>query len=179
MRVVSAVFVVIGLVPVNAHGACPTAKVYTLDADFDQDFAAAEFRRVNHAAPNSDRLQLDPPPNLYPYINIACLGSGTIVRIFVGTADDNAGNNFTETTPPFVVGEYWTGPAGGSRTPSRTAVDHRGNLWVGARTNNAVTRIALLIGGTRCDASGVASPTGQYLKPPFDYCSVGPPPNGD
>ena len=151
-RVLTAVFAVIGPAVVKTQAVCPTGKVYTSTADFN----LGTQWHVN-ADTTANQLQLDPAPDLYPYINIACLGSGTIVRIFVGTADDDPDESppIPETTPPFVVGEYWTGPAtGGARTPSRTAVDHRGNLWVGARTNNAVTRIALLIGGTRCDENG-------------------------
>ncbi len=163
---------VIGLLvnAIHAQPSCPPTKVYTYNADFDLGI----MRHVNHNS--ADRLKLDDPPALYSYVNVACLGRGTVVRLFVGTADDTAANNWTETTPPYIVGEYWSGPApstGGARTPSRTAVDHRGNLWVAARENNAVTRIALLIGGTRCDEHGNTNPAGQYLKPPFDYCSVG------
>jgi hypothetical protein len=64
-------------------------------------------------------------------------------------------------------------------------VDHAGSTWVANRAESSavpaydqnmgsITRIALLEGGTRCDENGNENAAvEQYLKPPFDYCSVG------
>ena len=71
------------------------------------------------------------------------------------------------------MGDYYTSP-GGTGDPSRTAVDLDGNLWIANRADHAngggsVTKIGLVIGGTRCDRYGVEDENGDYLKPPFIY----------
>lgn len=148
---------VIGLlssVPASAQ-----MHTYTLDADFDEGVLI----NVNHDAPGNDQLQLNTEVKPFPFINIAASGKGTVVRIHTATGE--------------VLGEFWTSPNGMGRNPSRTTVDQFGNVWVANRNEfsggkGSVTRIGLVIGGTRCDADGTPNPAGQYLKPPFDYSTA-------
>lgn len=134
---------------------------YTLDADFDE----GTLLNVNHDVP--DQLQLNQVTTPFPFVNIACSARGTAVRIDVNTGT--------------ILGEYLTAPDGMGRDPSRTTVDKFGNVWVanraefgvsGGQDKGSVTRIGLVIGGTRCNADGTPNPAGQYLKPPFLYSTV-------
>ena len=113
----------------------------------------------------------------FPYVYMAASARATIVRI-----DANTGA---------ILGEYRTAPQtqlGGvawNTGSSRTTVDKYGECWVGNRwhspiygfgfTQGSVSRIGLIIGGTRWNKTGpgtyVASPTGEYLKGPFTYIS--------
>ena len=132
---------------------------YTLDADFDQ----GTLLNVNHDFPNNNQLQLNSVSTPFPYVNIACSARGTVVRIDVNTG--------------VILGEYLTAPDGMGRDPSRTTVDKFGNVWVSNRAEagggkGSVTRIAIVIGGTRCDADGTPNPNGQYLKPPWQYSTA-------
>jgi streptogramin lyase len=135
-------------------------KTYTLDAEFDE----GTLLNVNHDAPNNDQLQLNSVTTPFPFVNIACSARGTIVRIDVNTGA--------------ILGEYQTAPDGMGMDPSRTTVDKFGNVWVSNRAEagmsgglpkGSLSRVALVIGGTRCDADGTPNPLGQYLKPPFFY----------
>ncbi len=137
------------------------SKTYTLDADFE----TGTLLNVNHDAPNHDQLQLNQITEPFPFVNIAVSNRGTMVRI-----DANTGA---------ILGEYSTNPDNlGGPNPSRTTVDLLGNVWIGNRNDNtningvphgSVTRIGLIIGGTRVNADGTPNPVGQYLQPPFDY----------
>ena len=133
---------------------------YTLDADFDQ----GTLLSVNHDAPNSNQLQLNTPSTPFPFVNIAASARGTIIRIDVNTGT--------------ILGEYLTAPESMGKKSSRTTVDQFGNVWVanrdeaglsGGEPRGSVTRVGLIIGGTRADADGTPNPIGQYLKPPFQY----------
>jgi len=135
------------------------SRTYTLDADFD----LGTLQGVNHDVVH-DQLQLNETSTPFPFVNIACSGRGTIVRIDVNTGQ--------------ILGEYRTAPDGMGRNPSRTTVDKFGNVWVsnrdeagfsGGRPKGSVTRVGLVIGGTRVNADGTPNPSGQYLKPPFQY----------
>ena len=120
----------------------------------------------------------------FPYVNIACSGRGTFVRI-----DANA----TDPTKA-VLGEYKTAPASDYPnyypSPSRTTVDLKGNVWVANRIDTyrvpgkpqgTVTRFALVIGGTRGTKTGppdsnghyhvTPDSNGEYLEGPFLYDS--------
>jgi len=139
------------------------SRTYTLDADFDE----GSMLNVNHDTPNNDQLQLDTLTTPFPFICIALSGRGTIIR-----ADVNTGQ---------ILGEYWTSPSGMGKDPSRTTVDLLGNVWVANRAEDGVsggmpkgsiTRVALVIGGTRCNSDGTPNPAGQYLAPPFDYSTA-------
>ena len=135
--------------------------LYTTDADFD----LGTLVNVNHSI--SNQLQLNATTSPFPFINVACSNLGTVVRIDVNTGT--------------ILGEYLTAPAGMQTDPSRTTVDQFGNVWVanrneagwvGAAQKGSVTRIALVIGGTRCNQFGVPVANGQYLKPPFQYSTA-------
>lgn len=137
-------------------------RTYTLDADFHQ----GTLLNLNHDVVN-DQLQLNKTTTPFPFVNVACSARGTAVRIDVNTGA--------------ILGEYWTAPDRMGRNPSRTTVDKFGNVWVanrdesgwlGGQNKGSVTRIGLVLGGTRCDADGTPNPAGQYLKPPFAYSTV-------
>ncbi|MCX6873871.1 MAG: HYR domain-containing protein [Verrucomicrobia bacterium] len=124
----------------------------------------------------------DNRPRPFPYVWMAESGTygkpasgGTIVRIDVNTGE--------------IMGRYRTAPSANTYpSPSRTTVDRYGECWVGNRydyndpdgtgprgNEGSVTRVGLVIGGTRWDKNGstfVSNPTnGQYLKGPFAYLS--------
>ncbi|MFH1687944.1 MAG: T9SS type A sorting domain-containing protein [bacterium] len=151
------------LVIMLAVPAWSQTRTYTLDADFDE----GTLINVNHDSPNNDRLQLNETARPFPFVYIACSGRGSVVRIDVETGA--------------ILGEYWTSPSGMGRNPSRTTVDQFGNVWVanraetglsGGARKGSITRIGLVIGGTRVNADGTPNPTGQYLAPPFAYSTV-------
>jgi streptogramin lyase len=155
------------------------AKTWTLDADFQE----GTLINVNHDAPNNDQLQLDETTTPFPFVYIACSSRGTLVRIDVNTCA--------------VLAEYNTAPSGMGTNPSRTTVDQFGNVWVanrnefspsppGGPAKGSVTRIGLVLGGTRVDQNGNPDASGQYLAPPFTYntctdrhgATVNDPPDG-
>ncbi|MFN5355631.1 MAG: T9SS type A sorting domain-containing protein [Bacteroidota bacterium] len=138
----------------------PCIRSYTSDEDFNEGFLLS----VNTSVSGS--LRLDQPGQPLPYVNIACSGKGTVVRIDAITGQ--------------IIGEYLTAPAGMARNPSRTTVDKDGNCWVtnrdetspiGGIPKGSVARIGVIIGGTRCNASGIPDPNGQYIKDPaYNTC---------
>ena len=151
----------------------PNSRTYT----FDADFAEGELVNVNYTdLPN--QLQLNRSIEPFPFVWIACSARNTVVKI-----DANTGE---------ILGEYRSAPAHINADPSRTTVDRYGNAWVCNRQDNlldptsgnirgSITRIGLVIGGVRGyktnDLGGtnyvfVADPRGQYLQPPFKYCTV-------
>ncbi len=137
----------------------PCGKTYTVDADFD----LGNLINVNHDSPNNNQLQLNDVTAPPPYIWVACSGRGTAVRIDVGTGA--------------IIGEYMTAPVNRWRNPSRTTVDQYGNVWIGNRDEadgglGSVVKIGVVIGGERCDADGTPNASGQYIKPPFQYCTA-------
>ncbi len=97
----------------------------------------------------------------FPFVNIAASARGTVVRISVNS--------------PFpIVGEYSTAPDGMGKDPSRTTVDQNGAVWVanraefgssGGTPKGSVTRIGLIVGGTRTNSLGVPTVGGQYIDP--------------
>jgi hypothetical protein len=178
---------VIGLIVAVSSRTSPAqncqGRSFTSSAEFSagqhQDGDLVEWFNVTDTG---NQLQVaTPSQGMFPYANLACSARGTVARIYVGSG---VYQNGQETPPPQVVGEYWTFPSSDHPTdnethgnPSRTTVDHLGNTWVanrGEQTNGkgSVTRIALVIGGTRCDSSGNDDPDGEFLKGPFDYLSV-------
>ncbi|WP_211216311.1 hypothetical protein [Longispora albida] len=129
---------------------------YTTDAQFDQGV----LDDVNHNAPGGNQLQLDKAQAFFPFVNVAASGRGTMIR-----ADVNTGA---------IVGEWLSAPAGRFRNPSRTTVDRLGNTWLSNRDEadggkGSVTRVGVLIGGTRVNADGSPNPAGDYLAGPFAY----------
>ncbi|MEW6251872.1 MAG: right-handed parallel beta-helix repeat-containing protein, partial [Planctomycetota bacterium] len=109
----------------------------------------------------------------FPYLWVPASKRGTAVRICT--------SNDTDYGPGFgaIVGEYLTAPGNTGSDPSRTAVDLDGNLWIANRNDSnldpngvwggSVTKIGVVVGGTRCNADGSPNAEGQYLKPPFLY----------
>ncbi|BCR06062.1 hypothetical protein DESUT3_31310 [Desulfuromonas versatilis] len=132
---------------------------YTRDADFHK----GTLLNLNHEGVN-DQLQLGETTEPFPFIYVANSGRGSIVRIDVNTGT--------------ILGEYYTSPNGMGKNPSRTTVDQVGNVWVSNRdesgfsvdrSKGSITRVGLVIGGTRVNSDGSINPTGQFLKPPFQY----------
>lgn len=124
-------------------------------------------------ATGEDCLRLVDDPKAWPFIAVANSSRGTLTRIAV---QDLPAYGIAEGD---VVGEYLTAPSGMASNPSRTTVDGYGNVWVGNRNEwgvvageqkGSMTRVGLVIGGTRTDAAGVPTVGGQYLQGPFEYC---------
>lgn len=128
---------------------------------------------VEDPATGETCLTLVDDPKAWPFLAVANSGRGTLSRIAVQDLPAygiSAGD---------VVGEYLTAPFGMQTNPSRTTVDGYGNVWVGNRNEwtavngpqmGSMTRVGLVIGGTRTDAAGVPTVGGQYLQGPFEYC---------
>ena len=112
-----------------------------------------------------------------PYIWVALTEKGSVVRI--RTEDEPApGTGKTGD----ILGEYWTTPGNTGSNHSRTTVDLDGNAYVANRYDSwdpqgpsgpmgSVAKFGLVIGGERVDRNGSPDPNGEYLKPPFDYCT--------
>ncbi|HEV2782297.1 MAG TPA: hypothetical protein VGX25_23140 [Actinophytocola sp.] len=149
--------------PVAAAAPVPGTNVlYTLDADFDQGV----LQDVNHDAPNNNQLQLNKSDVFFPFVNIANSARGTMVRIDVDTGA--------------ILGEWLSAPDGRFRNPSRTTVDRLGNTWLSNRDEaqdvdgdgdgeGSVTRVGVVVGGTRVNADRTPNPTGDFLLGPFGY----------
>ena len=155
LMLVTALVLVAAMLPLTVQAAA-VGRTYTTDTDFDE----GTMVNVNHDSPNNDQLQLNEAPEPFPFLAVACSGRGTIVRIDTMTGE--------------IIGEYWSAPDGRGRNPSRTTVDLYGNVWAGNRDEadggmGSVIKIGIVVGGTRCDADGTDNPSGDYLKPPFDY----------
>ncbi len=126
--------------------------------------------------PATGYLQVKPTAETQPlpFVNLANSGRGTVARILVA-ANSNPGNPATWSS---IVGEYYTSPNEGlpdaPGNPSRTTVDRYGNVWVGNRdigdeAGGSLTKIGVVLGGTRCNSDGTPIANGGYLKPPFIY----------
>ena len=111
------------------------SRTYTLNADFDEGILTG----VNHDSPNEDQLQLNTTPTTFPFIWIANSGEGTVSKLDTNTGDE--------------LGRYRTGPESWTN-PSRTTVDLDGNVWVGNRGNDTVTKIGLFEAGNCVDFDG-------------------------
>ncbi len=155
--VLAACAVLIVIAPVQAQ-----ERTYTSDADFDLGTLVG----VNHDAVH-DQLQLDESVTSHAFVWVATSGRRTMVRFDAGTGE--------------ILGEYRTAPSGRAASPSRTAVDRFGNVWVGNRSESAdgmgsVVKIGVVIGGTRgsknADGSFTPDPGGAYLAPPFVYSTA-------
>jgi RHS repeat-associated protein len=132
----------------------------------------------------SGGLQIDGQIAPLPYVNVSCGADsptnnstdGTLLRIDAKTGA--------------VLGEYHTAPQGKPSYPGHVAVDRYGNIWLANWDEGGVldltgmgslTRIGIVIGGTRGyktnDHGGtnfifVPSTNGEYLQPPFEYCTA-------
>jgi RHS repeat-associated protein len=76
----------------------------------------------------------------FNFIWVAVSSKGTVVKI-----DTDTGK---------VLGEYRSSPAGQPKDPSRTTVDHNGNVWASNRDGNSVLRIGLVENGQCVDRNG-------------------------
>lgn len=152
------------------------ARTWTFDADFEE----GTLLNVNYDEV-PDQLQLNLTIEPFPYVWVACSDRSTVARIDVNTGQ--------------VLGEYRTTPEPrGNGNPSRTTVDKHGNVWVANRNDDyywyggsnyggSITRVGVVIGGTRgslivtniggLDVTNfVANLKGEYLQPPFKYCTA-------
>jgi len=109
-------------------------KTYTNDADFN------EGTNISLSNKTPDQLELDDTTQPFNFIWVAVSSKGTVVKI-----DTETGK---------VLGEYLTAPEGQSKNPSRTTVDHNGNVWVANRDGNSVVRIGLAENGQWIDKNG-------------------------
>ncbi len=129
-RTVHAVVPVIGLLGA-AVAYAQQGTTYTTVAHFND---AGHFRHstegVSDAADGS--LVIRNPPEVLPYLWVACSTRGTVVRIATGTADPITARSGVD--PGDVLGEYWAVPDGCPDycSPSRTAVDFDGSVPPGA-----------------------------------------------
>lgn len=101
----------------------------------------------------NDQIVLSTTYNALPFIWLSNSNEGTISKINTATGQE--------------IGRYQTGPAYGN--PSRTTVDLDGNVWVGNRGNNTMTKIGLKEMGNCIDRNNngiIDSSTGpQDVKP--------------
>lgn len=90
----------------------------------------------------------------FPYIWIANSGEGTISKL--ATRDHYRKSPQTGEQELVKTGQelgrYRTGPGNGN--PSRTTVDQDGNVWVGNRDNNTITKVGLFEFGNCIDRNG-------------------------
>lgn len=146
-----------------------STKTWTTSADFDTWFKL----NVTDAAV-ADQLQLLPPSSPGPM---------PVFRAPLSAQNQIA---YVDTNTNAIIGRYQVQPtnsSGVASNPQTVWVDLYGNAWVGNElactppfptlTGGAITKIGIVIGGTRCDntVGFPANPNGLYLKPPFTYNS--------
>jgi RHS repeat-associated protein len=95
---------------------------------------------VNVTPDEYNHLRITNEATPFNFIWVAVSSKGTVVKINTDTGK--------------VVGEYFSSPAGQPRNPSRTTVDHNGNVWASNRDGNSVLRIALNENGQCIDRNG-------------------------
>ncbi|MDQ3803119.1 MAG: hypothetical protein M3416_04620, partial [Acidobacteriota bacterium] len=95
---------------------------------------------VNVVRDEFNHLHLDNQATPFNFIWVAVSSKGTVVKIDTDTGQ--------------VLGEYFSSPAGQPKDPSRTTVDHNGNVWASNRAGNSVLRIGLLENGQCVDRNG-------------------------
>ncbi len=165
VSIVIVLLLLMGMVAIMAAPAFSGSSTYTTDGDFGTP--AVSFNVVTVDSGELAYLQLSNISTPYDVIWVACSARGTVVRI-----DTNTGQ---------ILGEYNTAPAGRALNPSRTTVDVDGNVWltnrdeagmIGGVPHGSITKIGLVVGGTRCNADGTPNPLGDYLKPPFIYSTA-------
>jgi len=138
------------------------SRIYTTVPDFNE--GVLDGLEAVAPSPNGQlQFKTNLPPQ-FPFINVACSDRGTVARI--------------NTTNGAVIGEYRTAPFGlpNAPSPSRTTVDQYGNVWIANREDTlsisgtnygSITRIGLIIGGTRFDKIGTnytPNPQGHYVR---------------
>lgn len=104
----------------------PQQQVYTSDADFDQ----GKLKAINHHAPYNNQLQITQP---YPTLWIANAGEDTVSKFNTET-NKEVGRYRVWFGPQGQPGHYnHLGSAWSGASPSRTAVDGDGNVYVANR----------------------------------------------
>ncbi|HEU0293222.1 MAG TPA: CSLREA domain-containing protein, partial [Anaerolineales bacterium] len=121
-----------------------SSRTYTLNADFD------EGTSINVVHSVADQLQLDDTSQPFKFIWVAVSSKGTVVKIDTETGE--------------VLGEYQTAPGAEPKDPSRTTVDHNGNVWVANRAGNSVVHIGLEENGQCVDrnSNGVIDTSTEF-----------------
>ncbi len=109
-------------------------KAFATEDDFDAGTT------VNTVIGAGGSVSLDNATRPFHFIWVANSGKGTVMKINTDTNE--------------VIGEYYTSPQGQPRNPSRTTVDHDGNVWVANRDGNSVTKIGLVENGGWVDKNG-------------------------
>ena len=157
-------------------------KVYTLDADFD----LGTLDGVNHAAPNSNQLQLNSIGTTFPVMWIANAGEDTLSKIDTNLNKEIARyrTGFGPTGQAGFAGHLGNAYAGAA--PSRTAVDINGNAYVLNRHFDGKSAVLIKIlaeGGIDRNANGVIDTssdldnngliTGAEIKPLGDTNASG------
>lgn len=96
-----------------------------------EDPEILEQYRIVHVgvATDNGNLRLSAVPVTFPFIWLANSDEGTISKLNTETGEE--------------LGRYRTGPNGRADNPSRTTVDQDGNVWVGNRGGNTVTKVGL------------------------------------
>jgi RHS repeat-associated protein len=112
----------------------PTGPTYGVTADFTQG------EGVNVIRDEFNHLHVKNETTPFNFIWVAVSSRGTVVKL-----DTDTGK---------VLGEFFTSPAGQPRNPSRTTVDHNGNVWASNRDGNSVLRIGLAENGQCVDRNG-------------------------
>jgi RHS repeat-associated protein len=112
----------------------PTGPTYGDDADL------SDCKGVNIVCDENKHLSLNNEATPFNFIWVAVSSKGTIVKL-----DTDTGK---------VMGEYFSSPNGQPRNPSRTTVDHNGNVWASNRDGNSVLRIGLAENGQCVDRNG-------------------------
>lgn len=120
---------------VPAPAAAAGGAVFTTSAHFDLGTEVG----VNHTE-TPDQLQLNLQQSTFPFIWVANSDDGTVSKL-----DTNTGTE---------LARYRSAPDGIGRNPSRTTVDQDGNVWVGNRNSNTITKIGLLEAGNCVDRNG-------------------------
>ncbi len=141
-----------------AHDAFAQGRIYETAGDFQNGILIS----LNNG---EDGLTMEENATPLPFIYVPIPGRESVVRIDTQTGD--------------ILGEYRTAPETLIANGRRVAVDNLGNCWVGnwgeedgscdGDLQGSVTRIGVVIGGTRVNADGEPDENGEYLKPPFDY----------
>ena len=96
-------------------------RTYTTTKDFEEGI------KINLSSQEIDCLKLDETTKTFNYMWGAVSSKGTVVKINTDTGE--------------ILGEYRTAPEGQPLNPSRTTVDHEGNVWVANRDGNSVVKI--------------------------------------
>ncbi|AUG56908.1 S-layer homology domain-containing protein [Acetivibrio saccincola] len=95
-------------------------RTYTTTKDFEEGI------KINLSSQEIDCLKLDETTKTFNYMWVAVSSKGTVVKINTDTGE--------------ILGEYRTAPEGQPLNPSRTTVDHEGNVWVANRDGNSVVK---------------------------------------